>query len=95
MKLVEQGYSKQNRRQECFAPVTVTKGDERMTNAQKSQIARINRKLAKRYHKLCTSRSWREKQNLGDYHVIDTYTNTVVQTHVAPDTLERELRGAA
>lgn len=63
-----------------------------MTNAQKNQIARINRKLAKRYHKLRTSRSWRVEQNLGERYVLDTYNNTVIQTHVDLDALEGELQ---
>ena len=63
--------------------------------AQKNQIARINRQLAKQGRKLKTSRSWGEKSNLGDHYVIDIYTNTVMDTHVELDLLEKEVRSAA
>lgn len=65
------------------------------TTAQKNQIARINRQLAKQYHKLRTSRSWREKSNLGDYYVIDAYRNAVIDHHVDLDFLEKELQNTA
>ena len=65
------------------------------TVAQKAQIARINRKLQKNYQKLCTSRSWRMEQNVGQYYVLDTYRNAVIQTHVNLDSLEEELLDAA
>lgn len=61
------------------------------TNSKKAQLARINRKLANKHERLYTSRSWRELENLGDYHVVQTYTNTVVCTHVNLDKLELEL----
>jgi hypothetical protein len=63
------------------------------TNAQKAQIARINRSFAKtnEFYKLCTSRGWREVQNLGDHHVVDTYRNAVVDTFVSLDELEASL----
>jgi len=64
------------------------------TTAQKNQVARMNRQLAKQGRKLKTSRSWGEKSNLGDHYVIDVYTNTVVDWRVDLDLLERELRSA-
>lgn len=63
--------------------------------AQKSQIARINRKLAKRYEKVCTSRSWRMRLNVGEHYLLDTYTNAVILTQVDLDDLENELQEAA
>ena len=65
------------------------------TTAQKAQIARINRKLAKNYQRLCTSRSWRMEQNVGHYYVLDTYRNAVIQTHVDLEDLENDLLGKA
>lgn len=63
------------------------------TNAQRAQIARINRKLVKRdeYHKLCTSRGYGELSNLGEHHIVDTYNNSVIDHHLHLDSLEREL----
>lgn len=63
------------------------------TIAQKAQIARINRKLAKRDEKLLTSRGWRELQNLGTYHIVNVYRNEVVNSHINLDDLEAELIG--
>ena len=39
---------------------------------------RINRKLAKDYQKLCRSRRGGQLNNLGQYHIIDSYQNTVI-----------------
>lgn len=59
------------------------------TPAQKTQIARINRKLSKQgYERLYTSRGWSEILNLGDYHIVDTYTNAVLDKDVNLDDLE-------
>lgn len=41
-------------------------------------MARINRQLAHEGQKLCTSRSHAERQNLGNYHLIDANRNTVI-----------------
>jgi hypothetical protein len=58
----------------------------------KVQIARINRKLAKQGQKLCTSRSYGEKSNLGDYHVVDLSTNTVIGFRITDlDEFEKDL----
>lgn len=65
------------------------------TREQKNQIARINRQLAKRWEKVCTSRSWRMKSNVGERYLLDVYRNAVILTHVDLDSLERELWGAA
>lgn len=63
---------------------------------QTVRIARINRRLAKRgYERLRTSRSSGELQNLGDYHVVDTYTNTVIDHHVDVDEFEARILQAA
>jgi hypothetical protein len=62
------------------------------TNTQKTQIARINRRLAKQgYEKLRASRSRGELQNLGNHYVVDTYTNTVTAWHVNLDEFEAQI----
>jgi hypothetical protein len=45
-------------------------------------MARINRKLAHEDQVLKVSRSVAEKQNLGNYHVVDTHKNAVVDCHI-------------
>jgi hypothetical protein len=61
----------------------------------KNQIARINRKLAKQNQKLHTSRSG-EKAYLGDYHVVDLSTNTVIDFRITSlDEFEKDLQEAA
>jgi hypothetical protein len=45
-------------------------------------MARINRKLAAENQILKVSRSVAEKQNLGNYHVVDTHKNAVVDYHI-------------
>lgn len=61
------------------------------TTEQKNQLARINRKLAPKYQKVLSSRSERERQYLGDYYVLDSYQNAVIDTHVELDSVEAEL----
>jgi hypothetical protein len=68
---------------------------DRNTAAETAQIARINRKLAKENRKLCTSRSNGQRSNLGRFHVIDTWNNTVVDWHVNLDAYERDLGSRA
>lgn len=64
-----------------------------LRTAQKDRISRINRKLRKRneYHVLRTSRGWRLAQNLGDYYILDRYTDSIVDHHINLDSLEEEL----
>lgn len=50
---------------------------EQITVSTGALTKRINRILAKDHQKLCASRSWQEKQNIGNWHVVDIYTNTV------------------
>lgn len=64
------------------------------TAEQKNQLARINRKLAPKYEKVLSSRSDRENQYLGDFYVLDSYQNAVINTHVNLDDLEAELAQA-
>jgi len=59
--------------------------------AQKLQIARINRKLARSHRKVRTSRSRGEMSNLGDHYMMDIHANMVIETHVKLDEVERSL----
>jgi hypothetical protein len=52
---------------------------------------RINRVLAKENQKLLASRSWGAKSNLGDYHIVDTYRNAVVDYHIDLVKLAKEM----
>jgi hypothetical protein len=63
------------------------------TNTQRAQVARINRRLAKRDERLLTSRGAKTIQNLGDYHLVDMRRNALVDSHVNLDELEAELAG--
>lgn len=45
-------------------------------------IRQINRRLTKEGQKLITSRSWRAKSNLGEFHIIEERTNSVVASHI-------------
>lgn len=58
-------------------------------------IQRINRKLRSDYKQLCVSRGWRLKSNLGDYYILDTYRNVVVDHHTDPKALGKELGALA
>jgi hypothetical protein len=65
------------------------------TVAEKLQIARINRKLAKQRKKLCTSRSYGEKSNLGRFYVLNTWTNFVIYSRITDlDEFENDLPAA-
>jgi hypothetical protein len=64
------------------------------TPAQQSQIARINRMLAKKdwgYEKVFTSRGQRSIDAHGLHYLLDTYTNTVCRTSLDLDWLEQKL----
>jgi hypothetical protein len=63
--------------------------------AETVQIARINRRLARRNEKLCTSRSYGHKSNLGRFYVLNTWTNVVVDFQIVSlDEFERDLEQA-
>jgi hypothetical protein len=65
------------------------------TAAEKLQIARINRKLAKQYEKLRTSRSYGEESNLGRFYVLDISRNCVTYSHITDlDEFEKDLAAA-
>lgn len=54
-------------------------------------IQRINRKLKPENEILKTSRGARCRQDMGDYFIIDFFSNVVIAQHVDPETLGREL----
>jgi hypothetical protein len=54
-------------------------------------IKRINRRLAENDARLRTSRSERCRFDLGNYYVHDVNRNFIVETHVDPEVLGREL----
>ena len=60
------------------------------TVTERALIQRINRKLAHKWEKLRTS-SKRAFNNLGRFHVIDSYRNSVILTHVKLEDLARDI----
>jgi hypothetical protein len=55
-------------------------------------VARINRKLAKDWKKLHKYReSSSGHHNLGDYYVVDSYRNAIINTHVDVLSFARDL----
>lgn len=58
---------------------------------QRTLVQRINRKLAHQDKRLCKSRSFGDFSNLGSWYVLDTARNAVVDHHVTPESLGREL----
>lgn len=54
-------------------------------------MARLNRKLAHEEKHLYESRSAGAKSNMGDFFVVNSRTNTVVDWHVNPVQWAREL----
>jgi hypothetical protein len=54
-------------------------------------MARINRKLAHEEQHLRASRSGGEKNNLGEFYIVDARRNLVVNSQLDPVMLAREL----
>ena len=54
-------------------------------------VQRINRALRTDFRVLRKSRSWRERSNLGAFHIVDTYRNVVVALNVNPEVLALDL----
>lgn len=50
---------------------------ERIISLQ-ALIARCNRKLAKEWKTIKTTRGYWSKENLGNWHMIDTYSNSII-----------------
>lgn len=54
-------------------------------------IQRINRRLAKDYEQLRKNSSGRWATDLGEYYIVNYFNNFLVQGHVDPEGLGREL----
>jgi hypothetical protein len=61
------------------------------TVSKRALLRRINRKLAKKWEAIRTSRSWGERHNLGEYHLIDILRNAVIDSHMDPAIFAREI----
>lgn len=63
------------------------------TISERALLKRINRKLAKEGEKLCRlperSRSFGD---MGEYHLIEVHTNSVIATHVDVTKLAKEMQ---
>ncbi len=57
---------------------------------QSAVVRRINRKLAPKYERLCTSRA-AVVNELGAHHLIDSWNNSVIATDVDVEEYAREL----
>jgi len=64
---------------------------QRVPVTMRALIQRINRILAKDTEKLKIPRSNRARQELGEFYVLDLRINGVLQKHVDPEELGREL----
>jgi len=53
--------------------------------------ARINRKLANRYQKLCLARGSTMEQRVGRYYLLDTHEDRIIGTRVDLEALGREM----
>ena len=61
------------------------------TVTPRAAIQRINRKLAHDGEKLVTTRGARNRQNLGEYFILDESRNCVIATHCDIEKLGREI----
>jgi hypothetical protein len=57
----------------------------------KALIQRINRKLRHDFRSLRKSRGVRMQTSVGEYYLLDTYRNLIVEQRVDPEELGREL----
>lgn len=64
---------------------------EKVPVTTRALIQRINRKLKPEQERLKTLRGDRWRGDLGDYFVVDFFTNRIVAQHVDPEKLGREL----
>ena len=54
-------------------------------------IQRINRKLKPDNQQLKVTRGQRWRSNLGDYYIVDTYRNNIVNSGIDPESYGRKL----
>jgi hypothetical protein len=65
---------------------------EKVRVSTRALIQRINRKLAAQDEALRVSRDrWQERENLGEFYIVNTRLNGVVHKHVDIDALGHEL----
>jgi hypothetical protein len=64
---------------------------EKVPVTTRAAIQRINRALAEKGHKLKITRGNRWRDTLGDFYTIDAKRNWIVEKHVDPEALGREL----
>lgn len=64
---------------------------KRLEVSRPALMARLNRKLAHESQRLCAARSERERQNVGNFFIVDSHKNVVVEFHIDPVALAREL----
>jgi hypothetical protein len=59
---------------------------------EQALFQRIQRKLSKQGEKICKTRGMRARQNLGTYHIVNLYHNTIVNYRIEDlEDLAREL----
>ncbi len=72
-----------------------TKKSERKTFripvTERAALQRINRKLKGDYRQVRKTRTARDRGNLGEYFLLDTYRNFVVDTYVDLETMAKSL----
>jgi hypothetical protein len=59
--------------------------------SEKTLYQRINRRLKEEFIALRKPRSEGAKQDLGDYYLIDTFRNAIIETHVDLVALSEEV----
>ena len=64
---------------------------EKMPVTTRAVIQRINRRLKPDLEMLKTTRGNRWRQEVGDYYVIDFTKNWIIDKHVDPEEMGREL----
>jgi hypothetical protein len=63
----------------------------KMQVTSRAVVQRINRKLAPQMKKLCVTRGDRMRQEFGDFYIVDYSRNTVIDWHINPEALARDL----
>lgn len=70
----------------------MTKKPQKVKVSQRAVTGRLQRILAKDGHKLCKCRGdTRQHQALGDYYLLDTYRNTVVDSQIEFEEFARKV----
>lgn len=64
--------------------------NEMIQVSERDLMQRINKILAREYHKLFKSRTERERQNMGDWYVAGTHTDAIIACHCDLEAIGRE-----